>query len=360
MKRIILAEYIGNSDSNRVPIGHSTKILMEYGKLLEKDFEVKYIVPYNVLVNNLEIKQNSLSGLEHITILGSQKKFFLDRCLNNFKRFMNLKKIFSYKHPEDIIWFCNIDIFLFYYLFIHRKYCPDIICTLYQDTLKKKGLIGIFRNRIFRNVLSRLKLVIVTNENFQKNLSNRFYMPDYYYSEQFNKYQNIQKTNQTVCLGTMNASKKLEEVVKFYNKSGEKLLIAGKFDDPKRKNSLIQMAHSNICIRDQYLSYEEYLQLLAESRFTIIPYSAQVYFKRTSGVLQEAIFMKTVPIAPDILLKYNHCLGIGYYNYSDLNSIKLMDYDFKAYQNWCNNEIKNRYNFSLIAKKLLSEIKKDI
>ena len=83
---------------------------------------------------------------------------------------MNLKKIFSYKHPEDIIWFCNIDIFLFYYLFIHRKYCPDIICTLYQDTLKKKGLIGIFRNRIFRTVLSRLKLVIVTNENFQKNI----------------------------------------------------------------------------------------------------------------------------------------------------------------------------------------------
>ena len=145
-------------------------------------------------------------------------------------------------------------------------------------------------------------------------------MPDYYYSEEkYAKYLGVKKQHKVVCLGAMNPYKKLEELVEVFNKNGMSMEIKGYFYDEKRYERLTKIKKDNITIENRILNEEEYYSILAEAQYSILPYDMQQYGGRTSGVLQESIFMECIPIAPYQLLKENGSVGIGYGELSDLS-----------------------------------------
>lgn len=350
MKRMVLVEYIGNSDINKKPIGHSTKVLKEYKELLTPDYDVKFAIPYNVVD---EIGKSDVTiTFKAITILQTCSKTKREQLREKIERFKNLKKVYEDSKDEDVLWFCNVDINLFYYLFVKSKYCKKTICTLYQNNFLKKGLTGKIRNRIFQKVIKRLALVIYTNQNFNFDSDNTFYMPDYYYDERFDLLPTDKKKEQVVCLGTMNDDKKLNEVVREFNKLDRDLYIIGRFYNQDWRKALEKNACKNIHIVDDYIDYQKYLLLLAESKYAILPYDPIVYAQRTSGVLQESIFTKTVPIAPRSFLEYNGCWGIGFENYEQLAEVVTQEFDYNQYVDWCNEQIMYKYNAKVISKEL--------
>ena len=80
------------------------------------------------------------------------------------------------------------------------------------------------------------------------------------------------------------------------------------------------MASDNVTIIDKYLSDEEYMDMLSSARYAILPYSKSAYTNQTSGVLQEAMFVNTIPIARREVLTVNEIPGMPFDEWSDMDS----------------------------------------
>ena len=83
-------------------------------------------------------------------------------------------------------------------------------------------------------------------------------------------------------------------------------------EDEKRYNKLKIKCDGNIIIKNNNLSYIDYLSKIAESKFVILPYKESSYSNRSSGVLLETIFLGSIPIAPKFLLNFNNIKGVDY------------------------------------------------
>lgn len=102
---------------------------------------------------------------------------------------------------------------------------------------------------------------------------------------------------------------------------GYPLTVAGRFYDPERVKALRTTAgegNGMIEILDRYLSEEEYLSLLSRAKYTVLPYPPQNYATQTSGVMQEALFVDTVPVTYRAILEGNGILGVGFENWEEL------------------------------------------
>ncbi len=118
----------------------------------------------------------------------------------------------------------------------------------------------------------------------------------------------------------MGDGKQLEELVSVFSMMDYPLTIAGRFYDKERLEALKSMASENVTIIDKYLSDEEYMDMLSSARYTILPYSKTAYTNQTSGVLQEAMFVNTIPIARREVLTVNEIPGMPFDEWSDMDS----------------------------------------
>ena len=173
--------------------------------------------------------------------------------------------------------------------------------------------------KICMKSLDKISLYVITNPAL-KLFDNQITIPDYYYSEKYDAYSEVVKKEQIACLGAMRGTKDLMGVVKRFNGTGIKVLIAGDFMDKEELKTIEDIADSNIIIKDAVLSFEEYYELIAESKYVILPYKLERYENATSGILLESLFLRSVPIAPKWLLENNKIAGIGYDKLEDLPS----------------------------------------
>ncbi len=340
-KKILLVDYYGMCNENGQPVGHSAKVLNEYGKLLQEKFHLDcalspclvdnvdknifhdvYTLPYDIHI------QDSLSLLGRIH---DKRKLFV-----NIKTAMN-KANRSY----DAVWFYRTDIFLF--LFMGLGWIPNktrSVVLVYQNKFGS-GLVSKILQCLYQKGLDKFDGVIYTQKGADIHHKRLFYMPDYYYTNKYDNYITDNKLDQVACVGTMNKDKELEKLVHIFNQNGYPLLIKGVFFDKEQYEGLTNVKNENIGIEDRRLSEDEYYNLIARSKYVILPYLQTGYDERTSGVLQECCFLNTTVIAPRFLLEQNHMNGIGYNDLSELtNWAKLMnsqetfnfEYDKKIYQ----------------------------
>lgn len=310
---IIIADYIGHCDINGEPIGHPIKVINETSMLLETITEIGVAAP------SKHLKQINKENLEQIITLKNSVCAFSKDKLGNFKKkWGNLRYIFN-NCKNDYVWFINVDFSLFLFLLLSKK--KKVLITFCYNPLKG---VDRWRKRVIEAVLKKVDLIIVTNQNFLKTIpGEKIFIPDYYYVDTiYNKYLCKEKKDKMACLGTMGETKKLESLVDIMNNQTTQLLIAGNFSQNiSRFKYLCKSAATNVRILNSYLENDEYYKIIAESKYIVLPYDMNLYDERTSGILLEAIFLHSIPIAPQKLLEYNSIQGIGYKTIDEIPSL---------------------------------------
>lgn len=317
MEKLLLVDYYGTCDDRGNPIGHSPKALQEYCDLIED----KYVV--GTALSPCLVKAAGKRFCEVFKLRYDIQEYghkgILVRIIDKLKLFYNIRQVLQIKN-YDIIWFYRTDFFLFFYFYLKKKSKNKVVALIYHESFGQ-GILGKILNYFYRKGASKFDGLIYTQRGMANFHPNTIYIPDYYYSkEKYRKYNQIQKKEKVVCPGTMSPYKKLEELIEAFNINGIELEIKGYFFDKERFHNLLKLKKDNIVVEDVILNEEQYYRMIAEARYCILPYDMEQYTNRTSGILQESVFLNTIPIAPAELLNENGIQGIGYEKISDLGT----------------------------------------
>lgn len=298
--KICIADYISSVDQKSKPIGHAKKVLIENCEWLSDQYEVTCAASKEYLEDIDDMKKKKLpfktiEGNNYSGLWGRAKKIFIS-WINIFCCFYN----------GGYVWFDNIDILLVLYLYFHPVKCKRTVISLYTNCFEKK-----YHNYMLKSISHRVKLLITSSKVDM--IDNSLYIPDYLYKQDiYGKYLKNTKVNDFICLGLMSRDKDLEGLIQCFNNRKEKLFIVGHFTDKEWFERLKAIASINVQLLDIYLDYDVYLTLLSKFKFSILPYSGEVYAKKTSGVVLESIFLKTIPVTYKKLLENWNVKGIGY------------------------------------------------
>ncbi len=312
---IIMCNYYGMCDEDKNPVGHAVKVTNEYSEILKEKYAVKLAASPCIAKKSNSLNFKELQSLRYnISIVGNG---IGKRIVDKFKLLANIHQIIKGK---GTYFFYQVDFFFFFYILFLYKTRKDrkIVCLIYHQDFRGGKLSRILQN-IYKKALRKIDGVIYTQAEQPIEHPNSIWIPDFFYSEeQYTSYQKLEKEERVVCVGTMNRYKQLEKLVEAFAKTELPLVIAGRFDDNERYHKLLSLKTDNVEIQNKNLSYEEYLELIATSRYSILPYDMEQYVNRTSGVLLESIYVGSIPVAPTLLLEQNHIEGIGYEDFSRL------------------------------------------
>lgn len=312
MMKVTLVEYLNYVNDENQPVGHGKKVLQQMANLLSMDFSIECICSESYLPLGFQ-------KCRQTPIEISQKDKSIKQINNAV--FKNLKICESAVADSDIIWFTNSDWHLMAFLPFFNTKKRKIIVTAYRDIRKdvadSKSRLRIIKKSIVEKGISRVNLFVITNENLKLS-NNQLFIPDYICDKSYDMFVSPQKIDRILCVGAMRKSKDLLGVIKHFRETDIPVYITGGFQDKEWFNKLKDLCSSNIQIEDRMVPYEEYYSLIGESRFTIMPYDMTIYDSATSGILQEAIFLGSIPIAPKRLLDYNGINGIGYEQLEEL------------------------------------------
>lgn len=310
-KKLLLVEHWGACDKYGEPIGHTLKVMEEYSKLLESTFEISVAMPEHMINKTDSRVYDSIHTLPY-AIRETQPKGLEEKIVDKLKVFSNIKQVRKLK-KYDIVWYIRADFFLLLYMLLCTKRRKQKIYTLIYHNEYSCGLIGKIFCFIHQLAIKKFDGVIYTQKDMKISNDHIFYMPDYLYSEdKYEEYRNLKKEEKAVCLGTINSDKDIEGLVEAFNENGYSLEIAGGFLDEDRFLELKAKAKNNIKIENKILSYEEYYTRMGSAKYSIMPYKMEAYAGRTSGVLQESVFVGSIPVAPKLLLEKNNMPGYGY------------------------------------------------
>lgn len=344
MRQIILVDYISYTNKEGTPVGHPLKVLQEYGGWVSDDFDIIYSAHSSYLrelagKNKIALPYNICEGEDYFSFKGKLHQFIIS--------WINLSKVWKDRN-FNYIWFCNIDFFIFVFLLCHAYKRKKVIITSYLEKFERK-----YQNIFAQLVLPKIKLLITSNKAIKYEGNNQLYIPDYLYnSSLYEKYGNMGKIEKVVCVGTMGDSKELEELVNVFNKNGYRLEIKGHFSDKNLFVKIKSMAKRNIEIEDCYLQYNNYLELIGESRYCILPYKKAVYSIKTSGVLLESIFVNTIPICNNELLQKWEIAGVGYSKIGELETGLWQRVDCTGIICENNKRIEEKYNKDIYINKI--------
>lgn len=318
MNGVSMIEYQGRVDENGKALGHGPKVLNEYFDFIKEYCHVSVYAPVEIL---REFRGNKYADkvkvLPKRIVMGQDKTVFV-KVMNKINMFRNIS--LALKHAEgDTVWFFNVEFYFFLYMLFCKKAEKRIVVTMFLDGYRG-GVIAKIKQFVFERAQKKIDFIISTGQQLTfKNCSYQ-YIPDYYFAkDKYSKYSDVPKERLAVCLGTMGKGKQLKELVDTFTQKDYPLVIAGRFYDKELLEELKSMAGSNITIRDEYLSNEEYMSLLAKATFTVLPYSPDKYDRQTSGVMQEALFVNTIPVSYNAVLDGNSVPGIGFDNWNELS-----------------------------------------
>lgn len=346
--KILFVDHQGRCTEEGTVVGHSNKALQEYAQLLNEDKEIS-VAASPCVINGIECHQFQEEIKLRYNIYARPNTRLWERIANKGKEFVNIWKAMHL--PYSNIWFYNADFYLFLYFFLLGNRGKNIYCLIcyqnYDSSMKGK-----IKRYVYLKAFAKFKGVLHTQKSMDIVHRKCLYIPDYvYHPEIYSRYAESAKEEKVLCVGTMGASKKLEELVRVFNQLDYPLEIAGKFYDEGRFNRLVDMANANVSLQNRILSSDEYYNLLGSAKYAIMPYDAKEYLHRTSGVLLESIFCGTVPIAPRELLLENGIEGIGYIELSELLTIDFQS-SAEEMQAYMLEFVSQNYQYDNIKKKL--------
>ena len=361
MKKIYLIEYQGRCDTDGTAVGHAPKVITEYYDFVKEYCDVSVLAPETIF-NSVDSESFSQTySLPRCIVMKGQTPF-IEKITNKLHMFDNISKSIAYanKKGDGTLWFFNVEFYLLLYLALFKKPKHKIYLTMFIDgyfssnnSSLKARMLNKIKQKIFEIAQNKIDLIISTGEKFTYKNCKNFYIPDYYYiPELYSNYlvDYSNKENVAVCLGTMGRGKQLSEMIDTFNRIGYPLKIVGRFYDEHLYNELCGKACDNISINNCYIDINDYLTLLSKSKYTILPYPEENYSHQTSGVMQEAIFVGTIPITYNSILDGNCVKGIGFNSWNDVTS-ELLSQDVSHIFNLYKSDITYKYSKEAIYNK---------
>lgn len=337
--KIVMVDFWSVADSNGKPIGHGGKVGNEYYEYIKEDYHVIQYVNHSMMPH---LENPDKVSFAHSLELGAGK---LKRILTNFRC---LREVYK-KEKQSVIWFYIPDIYLFLFILITPKGKRKLSVNVYEEYINNK-----IKNWIFRKALKKIDKIFVTNKLLLEDIPEGILVPDYAYKEElYGKYGSSQRKERAVCLGTMNEKKQLIEAVEAFSKNGYPLYIAGQFSSGDKYEQLCRTKSKNVIIENRFVDFDEYYQLLASSKYCLIPYDAEFYKNRTSGIIQECLFCNTIPISHKNILEFANIQGIGYEDISELADIDLKNMSIFEIQKLYNAEREHYYKYDVIKNKIV-------
>ena len=305
---ICLINVINTLNDKKEPVGHGLKTLKEFSEYFDEDVKILASKEYiKKLRGKREILPFSLySGKNNSNSLKILCNYFIS--LIKAKSDILLYTIAS----EPLLW--GIAFF---------KGNQKIVIITYEHWdiyMERKLANNPIRRFLLKRGLSRLDGCIITNTLY-KIRKPYIRIPDFCISDRIKKINKKKKINACVCLGEMRYGKDIEGLIKVIRKTDIPLLVAGSFQDIELYYRVQRYKTNNITIKNKNLDYKNYIQYLSKYKYVILPYDAEFYDGRTSGVLLEGIFLNAIPIAPKNLLEQNKIQGLGYNNISEIPNL---------------------------------------
>lgn len=314
-QKVSMIDYIGCYSKSSGPVGHSLKVINDYIRYFRDNLEMEVLAPKEYLPC---IKTSEGVALPQYIDAERSGKSVWQNIKEMLQSFMNIRHALK-NASNEIVWFYNVNQFLFMYLLLFGLHHKKVIVTLFAREYPKA-----YHNFCLRKILPKLKLVVSSNPGFDMEKCSSIYMPDYLYdADIYDKYCADQKEKKIVCVGTMNPSKRILELVSAFREKKICLEIYGLFYDQRYYEQVLESCTENIKIENRYLDYEEYLGILGSSQYCVLPYSMEAYENFTSGVLLECIYMKTIPITDVQLLNRMGINGVGYRQIEELGKLEL-------------------------------------
>lgn len=353
-----LCNYYGMCDSSGKAVGHSVKVTDEYGQILQDAIGRVSLIASSCIVKGITADCfDEIVELDNEIVVDTPFTF-ARRISDKIKIWNNLKKCFLIS--GDTLFFYQVDFFFFLYILTHKLPTAKRIYALIYHSNFTGGILEPILNKICRAGMNKLSGVFYTNHGNVLPDIKSVWIPDYYYmDEKYGYFFSLPKEEKCVCLGTMNRYKQIEEIVKLFSKTNYRLEIVGRFDDKERYNRIKNAVEnsSNITVEDTILEDYDYYAKMGKSKYNILPYDMNQYINRTSGVLQEVIFVGSIPIAPNRLLDYNSVKGIGYDSIEDVDVEKLYDDSLSNMLLNQRNDIINKYSRDCIKNKMIELLK---
>lgn len=324
MKKVLLVDYYGMCNKDGRAVGHSPKVLEEYGELLGESYAVSVAASPCLIKEAGEIFREKY--MLKYDIDSDNEMSMRKRVRDKLLLFSNIKEVLKIG-GYDIFWFYKTDFFLFFFLCIHsinrQKKNTRFMAQIYQASFGRGGL-GVILDWIYRKGMQKFDGITYAQRKMTGMHPHMLYFPDYYYDpKKYKRYETHVKQEKAVCLGTMNTHKKLRDLIEAFRCNGYPLEIIGYFYDKNYYQDLKEDLPSNVILEDRILAEDEYYETLAGAKYTVLPYDMGQYKSRTSGVLIESLFLNTTAIAPRQLLMENQISGIGYDNVEELRNPSL-------------------------------------
>ena len=329
-------------NNNNNPVGHEKKAIRQAVRLLECEKEVTVGKFYNGSVDGCKVKNNVFC----IKVSDNIFVKYIKLIINSY--------IVIKKNRADVIWFVLIEEVMLWILLLMPKKSKYIITT-YIDWEQKFSEQSNYshtkiRWTLFRKALKKIDLVISTNAHFQLK-DKQINIPDFYLEPQYKRYIYAYKQG-VVCVGVMNRNKGILEIAKAFGNSNIKIVISGYFTDEEYFKNVKQFENDNVIINNVILDYDEYMQIIGNAKYVIMPYSNSSHKYRTSGVLQETIALNSIPVAFPEFLEYNSVEGIAFEKYEDI-PLKIEEYELRnepVHNNW------KEFDYDCIKAKLKEKI----
>ena len=322
MKSVLIADITTLTEEGKI-YGHFAKVAKQYEAVLSEK--------YNVLIGG---------GKTYLNYFPDDRVLQFPYSISRSRNYGGIKNKFQNKIHEfinacialksgcEIIVFQNLNetpIYLALLLF-HK---PQVYMIQYQ-----KGLTGSVKKILYKLVKKHIRGVITSSEAVGE-----FYHRPYVVVSDYFPMNKEHKSDRKIkydalIIGTINGWKDYESVIRGFSGTDSTLVIAGKFNDKEYLETLKKDAKENITFIDKYLTDAEYVSLINESKFIILPYKRQ-YEEKSSGVLLEALYNNRPVIVPDMksfkmVKEFN--LGIVYKEF-DIEIINQLK-DEKAYQQY--------------------------
>jgi glycosyltransferase involved in cell wall biosynthesis len=358
--KILLIDYIGQSNDRGQPVGHSVKTLKETQELLDGIIKAELIIPLSYEREFSIGKKEIAHFLKYHSFINANGIY--DRVSGLWRKLNNLIRVFKSVNKDEILWFVHPDFFLFAFLFFYPFKIKNItLITMYMEGFNPGNTVRErIKNYFFKHTIQKVDLVVKNSAKIRVS-KKEIFCPDYLYKEDRYKPYAREKEEYILCTGVMNRAKDLVNVIKAWRHYNGtlKLKIDGFFPDKKMLSEIETYAGDKIEITDRYLTLNEYYNNIAGAKFTLLSYKKSKYAKRTSGILLESIFLDTPVIAPGFLLDYTELPGIAYEKLADIVSI-LNEFDeqkSKELKKKMHN-IRKEYSFETMKKRIAAALKK--